>query len=337
MKLNVPKVSLSPNNISFWTANTLRSWREYIVNLPKRARGLTRKQIKTKIARYLFAIVLVYFITGILLGTGFYTKKIPLGNSFGYFWASIYPYPAEIVGLKAVTLKDIAKQEKIIYYFASSTGSDLGNRLEVDEKVMETVEETRIAQLALDKYNIRVTDKDVDAILKQIEDENGGKDQVEKLLESLYGIKVNAFRVVVKDQLAKDKVGSEILKNVKVKHILVDSEEKAKEIQDKINKKEIKFADAAKQFSKDTKANEKGGLVTTEQNNDYVGRDSGLAKEFIDAAFKAKKGKVTGPVKTEFGWHLIVVQDTKGKIDKNYEDWLKDAKKHTILWRLYRP
>jgi len=315
----------------------LVGWKDYFVNLPARAKSLTRKQIRVKIAKYLFAIVLVYFIVGILLGTGFYMKKIPLGNSFGSFWASIYPYPAEIVGLKAVTLKDLAKQEKIIYYFAGSTGSDLGNRLDVDKKVMETVEEVRLAQSTLDKYNVRVSNKDVDAIMKQIEDENGGADSVKSLLQSLYGISVIEFRSVVKDQLAKDKVKSDVLKTVKVRHILVDSEDKAKEIQDKMNKKEISFKNAVTQFSKDTEANKNGGLVTTSTSSEYVGRDSGLAKEFVNAAFKAKKGKVTGPIKTEFGWHLIVVDDVKGSLDMNYEEWLKDTKAHTILWRLYRP
>ena len=337
MKLSAPKISANLRNFPSWLSSTLRGWRDYFVNLPSRAKSLTRRQIKTKIAKYLFSFVLVYFIVGVLLGMGFYLKKIPLGNSFGDFWASLYPYPAEIVGMKVVTLRDIAKQEQIIYYFANSTGSDLGNRLEVDQKVMTTIEEVRLAQIALDKYNIKISDKDVDAIMKQIEDENGGAKNVENLLESLYGIKVNEFKLVVRDQLAKDKIKSEALKTVKVRHILVDSEDKAKELRTKITKGEIKFVDAVKANSKDTEANKKDGLVTTSESSEYIGRDSGLAKEFVDAAMKTKKGKISAPVKTEFGWHLILVEDAKGSVDMSYEDWLKDAQKNTLIWRLYRP
>lgn len=337
MQFKTPTINFNIKDLPSKLKTTLIGWKDYFVNLPARAKALTRKQIKVKIAKYLFAIVLVYFIIGVLLGVGFYSKRIPLGNSFGYFWASIYPYPAEIVGLKAVTLRDLAKQEKIIYFFANSTGSDLGNRLEVDKKVMETVEEVRLAQTALDKYNVKVSNKDVDTIMKQIEDENGGKDNVQKLLESLYGIQEDQFRGIVYDQLAKDKVKSDVLKNVKVYHILVDSEDKAKDIKNKVDKKEIKWADAVKEYSKDTEANKNGGLVTTATDSQYVNRDSGLAGEFIDAAMKATQGKVTGPIKTEFGWHLIVVQDVKGKLDMTYENWLKDAKAHTTIWRLYRP
>jgi len=35
-----------------------------------------------------------------------------------------------------------------------------------------------------------------------------------------------------------------------------------------------------------------------------------MVKEFENAAFSAKKGDIVGPVKTEFGWHLIKILDT---------------------------
>ncbi len=35
-----------------------------------------------------------------------------------------------------------------------------------------------------------------------------------------------------------------------------------------------------------------------------------MVKEFENAAFSAKKGEIVGPVKTEFGWHLIKIIDT---------------------------
>ena len=92
-------------------------------------------------------------------------------------------------------------------------------------------------------------------------------------------------------------------KEVKASHILVDTEEKAKEIKKKLNKGS-KFEALVKEFSKDegSKANN-GELV-------YVLKGQ-LVPEFESKAFSMKKGEVSDPVKTQFGWHIIKVLDSR--------------------------
>lgn len=88
------------------------------------------------------------------------------------------------------------------------------------------------------------------------------------------------------------------VKEVKAKHILVDDEAKAKEIIAKIKKGE-KFDELAKQHSKDQP---ELGYFTAEL----------MVPEFSKAAFAMKKGAVSEtPVKTQFGYHIIEVQDTR--------------------------
>ena len=88
-------------------------------------------------------------------------------------------------------------------------------------------------------------------------------------------------------------------KEVKAKHILVDTEDLAKEIIEKLNKKSAKFDDLAKQYSKD-KA--ELGYFTAEA----------MVPEFSEAAFAMKKGTFSQkPVKTEFGYHVILVEDIR--------------------------
>lgn len=91
-------------------------------------------------------------------------------------------------------------------------------------------------------------------------------------------------------------------KQVRASHILVKSENQAKELLAKVNAGES-FADLAKKHS-DCPSKRNGGDLG------WFGKGM-MVKEFEDAAFGAQKGATVGPVKTQFGWHLIKVVDQK--------------------------
>jgi peptidyl-prolyl cis-trans isomerase C len=90
---------------------------------------------------------------------------------------------------------------------------------------------------------------------------------------------------------------------VRARHILVESEEQAKEIFEKIAHGED-FARMAKQFSKDPGSKEDGGDLG------YFTRGQ-MVPVFEETAFKLKKGDVSQPVRSQFGWHLIKVEDRR--------------------------
>jgi len=89
---------------------------------------------------------------------------------------------------------------------------------------------------------------------------------------------------------------------VKASHILVKEEAEAKQILLKV-KAGDDFAKLAKTYSICPSGNNGGDLG-------YFGKGD-MVKPFEDACFKAKKGDVVGPVKTQFGWHVIKVTDIK--------------------------
>lgn len=93
-----------------------------------------------------------------------------------------------------------------------------------------------------------------------------------------------------------------MVKQVNAAHILVKTEKEAKDIKAKISGGE-KFADMAKKFSS-CPSGKKGGDLG------WFGRGA-MVPAFENAAFAAAKGDVVGPVKTEFGWHIILVKDQK--------------------------
>ncbi len=110
--------------------------------------------------------------------------------------------------------------------------------------------------------------------------------------------------------------------SVQAKHILVDTEEKAQEIFRSIEQGDVSFEDAAKEYSS-CPSNAQGGDLGEFSRGQMV-------PEFDQAAFDAELGKVIGPVKTQFGYHLIRVENKKESSLMDF-DAVKDHIETTLL------
>jgi peptidyl-prolyl cis-trans isomerase C len=107
----------------------------------------------------------------------------------------------------------------------------------------------------------------------------------------------------------KDKAGRE---EVHARHILVKTEAEAKSIIAELDKG-ADFAALAKKDSIDPGASSGGDLG-------YFGRDD-MVKEFADAAFALPAGQYTKePIKTQFGWHVIKVEDHRATAPPSFEN-----------------
>jgi peptidyl-prolyl cis-trans isomerase C len=93
-------------------------------------------------------------------------------------------------------------------------------------------------------------------------------------------------------------------KEYKARHILVEKEDEAKDIVARLKKGE-KFDELAKKLSKDPGSGAKGGDLDWANASSYVA-------EFSQAMIKLEKGQMTQePVKSQFGWHVIQLDDTR--------------------------
>src|SRR3954447_4454419 len=97
---------------------------------------------------------------------------------------------------------------------------------------------------------------------------------------------------------------------VHARHILVETEDQAKKIEDQL-KKGADFAELAKKESKDPGASDGGdlGFFTKDQ----------MVPEFSAVAFALEPGKISDPVKTQFGWHVIKVEEKRTRKAPDYE------------------
>jgi peptidyl-prolyl cis-trans isomerase C len=111
----------------------------------------------------------------------------------------------------------------------------------------------------------------------------------------------------VYDEAVKQAAGEQ---EVHARHILVPTEDEAKAILAQL-KGGADFATLAKEKSKDPGAAEGGDLG-------YFTKDQ-MVPEFAEVAFKLDKGQISDPVKTQFGWHIIKVEDKRAKPAPTFE------------------
>ena len=110
---------------------------------------------------------------------------------------------------------------------------------------------------------------------------------------------------------------------VRARHILVGTEQEAKDILGRLAKGE-KFEDLAKQFSLDGSKEYGGDLGYFTQPE--------MVPEFSKAAFALKVGETSQPTKTDFGWHIIRLEDKKQGAAQPY-DQVKSAIRNVLLRR----
>ena len=105
---------------------------------------------------------------------------------------------------------------------------------------------------------------------------------------------------------------SDLRKQIKASHILLEDEKIAKEVLDSIRKGES-FEKLAKEFSIDEGSKDTGGDLG------YFGKNI-MAKEFEDAAFSLEKvNQISDIVKTDFGYHIIKLTEIKNNLLASFD------------------
>lgn len=128
-----------------------------------------------------------------------------------------------------------------------------------------------------------------------------------------------AMRAVYDDAVTKIPAEEE----VKAAHILIRAtagddkaskaaEDKIKVVIARLNKGED-FAKVAGEVTEDPSGKANGGDLG------YFTKDQ-MVPEFANVAFSLEKGKISAPVKTQFGWHVIKVEDKRTKPKPSFED-----------------
>ncbi|TYR79005.1 peptidylprolyl isomerase PrsA [Priestia megaterium] len=169
----------------------------------------------------------------------------------------------------------------------------------VDEKVLS--EKYKITDKELDKEleNLRAQYGDqIDTAIQQ-----NGEDTVKDMLKvDLLRDKVATADIKVSEKELKEAYEAK-KPEIRASHILVEDEKTAKEVKAKLDKGED-FAKLAEEYSTDKASAQKGGDLG------FFGAGE-MVPAFQEAAYKLKKGEVSAPVKSDYGYHIIKLVDKK--------------------------
>ncbi|HLR70086.1 MAG TPA: peptidylprolyl isomerase [Pseudogracilibacillus sp.] len=178
--------------------------------------------------------------------------------------------------------------------------------------------------------NYDVSDEEVNEELDNLKEQVG--EEFEEVL-AMQGLTEEDLKADVRNQLLQEKMLMDDIEvtdeeieqyyermktEVKASHILVDDEETANEVKEKLDDGED-FADLAEEYS-------------TDEANASDGGDLGffsvgsMVPEFEDVAFEMEVDEISDPVQSDFGYHIIYVTDKQeveediGSLDENKED-----------------
>lgn len=206
------------------------------------------------------------------------------------------------------------------------TQMDLYNRMVQkggDETLLQMIDERLVEQEAK-RLGITVTDKEVDAEMDDLIARVGGKEafsaalvQYNIRLEDLradMAMNVKTTKIVTRDMpVDGDTLQQYFINNMRefdkreisARHILVDTEEKAKEVKALLDGG-ADFGAMAKEHSVEPGADQSGGDLGT------FGRGR-MVPEFENVVFNMKKGEVSAPFQSQFGWHIVNVLEVTGE------------------------
>lgn len=236
-------------------------------------------------------------------------------------------------------------KEEISFY-----ASMLASQQQLKSSVIQMMIQDKLIADDLEENGVKIDEKEANEDFLQYVQNYGGEEQFDKMLED-YDMSSDKFKETIEKDLMyrkhrewfdeNNEVTDEEIKDyfeehrdeleqVDASHILVEDEETAKEVKQKLDDGED-FEKLAKEYSKDTANAENGGDLG------YFTKSS-MVEEFSEAAFNLKEGEISDPVETTYGFHIIKVNDKKDspeKLEEEIKNSLNEQKYSDYLKELY--
>lgn len=288
-------------------------------------------------ARMIFTIVLLLVIV-VLIITGVGIYKFKREDTFFKSVANIVPFPMAMIEMKPIYVSDFWKEVDISIKACEFSGAS--QDCSVDDTKKKAVQDGMIYEKVVtdlaQKNGAKVEQAKIDEQYKTVVDQNGGDKQFEELLKTRFGWTAADFKKRIYFNLLAADLEDKVIEKVSARHILVVTKEGATE--DEINQAKQKAQEALDKI----KAGEDFSVVAQQYSGDPGSKDKGgelgffsrgmMVPEFENVAFSLNKGQVSDLVKSDYGWHIIKVEDKKGTVQDSFMNWVNSEKGKMKVW-----
>ncbi len=200
---------------------------------------------------------------------------------------------------------------------------------EMNKKSLTVTDEEVTAEVAALKASYPSEDQFNMALMQAgMTEEDLSKQMREQVkLKKLLGDKVKVTDDEVKEIFEQNKESFATPEQVRASHILVETKEEADKIYKELQEG-ADFAAIAKEKNQDATKDTGGDL-------DFFGRGE-MDPAFEEAAFKLKKGEISQPVKSSFGYHIIKLTDRKEATNPTFEEKKEEIRGQMVNQKVYQ-
>jgi parvulin-like peptidyl-prolyl isomerase len=185
-------------------------------------------------------------------------------------------------------------------------GTPLPSEQQIRSVALNGLIDRAVIRLYARRQGITVTQTEVQSRFDQYQAQNGGAGTFTNVLKK-YGFTVASFKAQLADRILQGKVEQRVaplpatVEEVEARHILVKSKTLADTLYAELQRDPHKFAALARKYSIDPQSGRAGGELG------FFTRGT-MVPEFERAAFSQPVGQIGTPVKSLFGYHIILVE-----------------------------
>ena len=217
------------------------------------------------------------------------------------------PFPVAMVNGESLRYSELLEDAATLQRFFDqqiSDGADpstIPSDEEIRQNAFDRLVYSTVMRQEADQHDLEVTKEDVESEYGRLIEQMGGEDQVKEELDQLYGWSPEKFKVkILVPYLLQKKLGQAVQAG---SDQAIEQRQVAEDVLSQL-RNGADFSELAKQYSDDTTSGVNGGDLGWFSRGMMVG-------QFEDTAFSLEPGVVSDLIETEFGLHVILVDEVK--------------------------